>query len=218
MKSVILLSGWKQNGKDTAAEFLSKHYNMKTFALAGALKDAVAEKYRIPREMLDNNYKDKWLPQCPAYLDSSPFATQIYAQVYNELKMSSDDEDKTIYFTPRALCILEGGLMRAVNPNHWVDIVAKNIWADDKHETFVISDFRFKNEYDRFVELFGADCVRTIRVNRYSTIDTDSESERQLDRFDFNFTVDNTKDFEHLYRQLDDVVNKIYGGVEYHDL
>jgi hypothetical protein len=208
-----MISGWKNSGKTESTNYLSNNYAMKPFALADELKNCVAEKYRLPRSMLDNaRLKETWLPQLPALQDDSVFSKAVYDSVGSELGFSIDDEDENAYFTPRSLLIIEGNLMRAINPNHWSDIVIQKILADKEARTFVISDFRFKGEYERFVDSFGRDSVITVRVNRFQTVNTESPTERELDNFSFNHTISNTGDLENLYSQLDIIVNKEFGG------
>ena len=45
---IILLAGWSQAGKDTAADYLVEKYGFKKFAFADAPKVAVAAKYNFP--------------------------------------------------------------------------------------------------------------------------------------------------------------------------
>src|SRR5665213_2295924 len=51
---IICLSGFKQSGKDTCADYLIKNHKAIRVALADPLKDMVAEEYGIDRASLDD--------------------------------------------------------------------------------------------------------------------------------------------------------------------
>lgn len=205
---IILLSGWRKSGKDTSADYLVQHYAMKKLSFAKALKDHVCDKYKLTEEDVnDQRYKEQRLMSLPIK-GGDEFAKSIYKSLWSELAPSYDEDDTNeAYWTPRALCILEGNIARTVNPNHWVDTIAKEINYKD---TFIISDFRFPNEYDRLEELFGRDEIITVRINRFETINTVHDSEHQLDNFPFDFTINNKSDIVSLYSELDKLVNNIF--------
>lgn len=51
-KTILLLAGKANSGKDTGANHLVSKYSFTRFAFADALKDFVAEKYKIDKNML----------------------------------------------------------------------------------------------------------------------------------------------------------------------
>lgn len=200
---VILLSGYRRSGKDTAAAYLKEHYAMKRYGLADSLKIHTAKKYRLDLKWFnDQSLKEKPLKGLPVK-KTDVFSVRIQDSLQTELA----SEDDAIYWTPRALLILEGNLARTVDPDHWVNSVFFNM---DKNETNIISDFRFKREYSRFVELLGSDQVVTVRIDRFSAPPSNHPSETELDDFNFDYTVENDGNLQELYDKLDKVVAEIF--------
>lgn len=211
MITVILLSGWKRSGKDTAAHYLEESYNIKRFALADPLKEFVCSKYNMDMSYFSDAKKDKWLPMKPVLPSQDKFSVIVKEFLIDEFVTSGQAGDHNKYFTPRTLAILEGSLMRVINPNHWVDTLHKKI-IDSGQQTVVISDWRLINEYERLCYLFGESNIVTIRVNRFEDIETKNETERQLDNFNFKHTIANTGSLDALFTELDIVINKEFGG------
>ncbi len=52
-KTIILLSGWMQSGKDTVGEVLVTKYDFKRYAYADALKDELSNLLQIDRQLFD---------------------------------------------------------------------------------------------------------------------------------------------------------------------
>jgi hypothetical protein len=88
---LIVLTGWSQSGKDTAADILVKKYGFKKYAIADPLKNLSAELYGFPREMADTQegksslwkvgYKTKTIRELlldTAKMDRSRFGDDIY--------------------------------------------------------------------------------------------------------------------------------------------
>lgn len=70
----------------------------------------------------------------------------------------------------------------------------------------VISDFRFKSEYDYVKNFYKDDpstLVKTIRVNRFETSPVNSISENQLNDFEFNYYISNTGTLDSFYKSID---------------
>lgn len=204
MPTIIMLSGYKRSGKDTVSNFICEHYGAYRLAFADELKRMVMDNYNIsPNEM--ENLKETPLMGLPM-IDTGNLAQFLRHDLRSELKQVGD----TLYWTPRALMILEGNTRRATNPYYWVDKVINKIKPGS---TYIISDFRFKTEYTRIVERFGKENVISVRINRNRNVGTNNESERQLDSFEFDHTIDNSKDLEHLYNQIDELIQQtIFGG------
>lgn len=59
---LVLLSGKKRSGKDTAAACLTDQFGFRRFAFADPLKDAAADMLAVPRSHFENEYKDTILP------------------------------------------------------------------------------------------------------------------------------------------------------------
>lgn len=84
----------------------------------------------------------------------------------------------------------------------------------DDYDYIFVPDIRFENEIEVPINHFGS-MVRTIRVNRPGYVkdmnrtQLNHKSETELDRFDFDFIVDNSGDIEHLQLQIKDILNNI---------
>jgi hypothetical protein len=194
---LIMLSGYKQSGKDTAAAYLVKHYGFVRASFADALKDHVAKQYNVPRELLDSPAgKETPLSNLPV-VATDKFSEAIHKQLTTELQSG--------FWTPRALLILEGSIKRAVTPHFWILNVISQILANDR---VVISDWRYRSELEslRSMELNPV----TMRISRYTNILTEEASERDLDHQDFDHRLHNDQDIMGLHVQLDALMSK-YG-------
>lgn len=187
---VIALSGWKGSGKDTVADYLVKEYGYIKVSFAAVLKDMVARTYELPRNWLDDRDR-KELPLTPELLGgrsfpviaSDPFSEKIHEMLQSELSSG--------YWTPRALCILEGSVKRAVNSNYWVSRVVDRIHKFPDHK-FVISDMRYCSEADQLLLQIPREQLLLWRINRFESIDTLDPSERDLDTYKFDITLGNS--------------------------
>jgi len=203
---ILLISAWKNSGKDTVAAHLKEVYGFNQLSFAGVLKDMVADEYNIPREWLDDrDLKEAPLLQYPVKAFDS-FSKKIHDLLKHEVKRldgstiaSTGNSD--FYFTPRALCILKGSVNRAVDTNYWVNRVSSQC---NKLDKVVISDFRYKSEYSSLSRLANKP-IHTLRINRFTTVDTTDPSERDLDNFNFDYAIDNKGTLEELYTKIDNL-------------
>lgn len=202
-KICLMISGYSGSGKDTAQEML-KDKGFIGFAFAAKLKDMTSVTYDIPREWFDDrSVKEMPIAKYPVvYKDvfSKIMQEKIYThfrtlksekpdsdKVKNDPKLLSYNiynsmlyEDNQLYWTPRALCVLEGNAKRAVSHNFWID----KIIPLSKQPFVTITDFRYPNEYYRIKELFPDHKVIAIRIDTLEkSIDVDP-SERALDNWD----------------------------------
>jgi hypothetical protein len=211
---IIAISGWKGSGKDTLAEHLSKKYGYVQLSFAKPLKDNVASQYRVDRSSIDDRQTKEWpLLDKPVYVKDS-FTEMIVKHLYKELRTSEGKSPKDylvhpitkqalgnpeysgrfekLYWTPRALCILEGSTKRSVDPDYWAFqaiLEAKNI---DPDGIYIISDLRYKSEVEclrRFMDKY--DILLTVRINRFATSVSEDPSERDLDDYNFDVVIDN---------------------------
>lgn len=190
-RTVFALSGWRGSGKDTVADFLVQEYGFTKLSFAKPLKDEVAATYNIPRQWLDDPVaKEAALTQYPV-IPTDAFSSDIQKRLEVELKGG--------FWTPRALCILEGTAKRAVYANYWVKRVV-DIVVGLPDTNFVISDMRYRSEADT-LKLF-IPSIRTVRIDRFDSIATDDPSERDLDVYKFDYKLDNRKSVEQLYNQV----------------
>lgn len=193
---VIALSGWKGSGKDTVADYLVNEYGYTKLSFAAKLKDSVAAQYVIERSDLDHPIrKEDRITKYPAHATDA-FSAQIQEMLSSELNKG--------YWTPRALCILEGSIKRAVDPNYWVRSIAEHILLNP-HSLYVISDMRYQSEAEILNMLIPE--IHMVRIERFSDVGTKDPSERDLDTYGaFGHTILNTSDVAYLYSQVDRIV------------
>lgn len=216
---VLALSGWKKSGKDTAAEYLVKEYGFVRFGFADVLKDMVAEQYDIPREHCDDPaYKEKAITTLPVN-PQDEFSKMIASFMYKEFRdlegniPEGPDNLAGSYWTPRALCILEGSVKRSANSSYWVQRVISKIKklnsTEAKISGVVISDLRYKSEVAQLKEAFKdvREDLIPIRINRFETSPSTDPSERDLDDYEFDITIDNVNgSIYNLYKNLDQIM------------
>lgn len=202
MTQVVALSGWKRSGKDTVAAFLST-YGFKRVSFADALKDLVSQQYNVPRESLDHpNLKEQPITHLPV-IPTDPFTVAIQQRLVNELSSG--------FWTPRALCILEGSVKRSVHSNYWVQKVIGDILTAGPEDKYVITDMRYKSEADVLRALIPD--IQMWRINRFLDIETKDPSERDLDDYTrFDRVIPNMGTLS----DLDITVNSILGHVNLH--
>lgn len=200
--TVILLSGWRRSGKSTVAEYLVRQYGYTEISLAGPLKDLVAEKYGLPRYYLDNQEeKEKPIYEYP--VADAGIEELLGKELYTDAK-----HDPQYYWTPRALCILEGRIARAVDPDYWTRQTIRSIVSSGASRV-VVPDVRFRGEVELLRKYFpGAQLMRVLReVNCPST----DLSERDLDNYPWDQVLDNTGTREGLQLRIDRRLRDICG-------
>jgi hypothetical protein len=232
---LVLISGWKGSGKDTIAGYLRDNFGFKHLSFASPLKDEVARQYNLPREWMDSTkMKEEPLFHLPAApkdafgrnvaefmfgelrtasgerphgfsYQNDDFYVKIYTKEDGEFTKKGDEILVRGYWTPRALLILEGSMKRSVFANYWVSqAVAKTVGGG---ENYVISDARYKNEIETVKSTYKGDVV-TIRVNRFASSSSNDPSERDLDDYQFDFTIDNAGTLEQLLEKIDHMFNQ----------
>jgi len=224
---VLALAGYKGSGKDTAAEFLAKERNYCRYAFADKLKDNVADQYAIDRSWLDDPKMKECAILTRPVVSTDRFTRNVITFMAKEFASESgakydhavfnaetnqlvgiraNTKEKTpLFWSPRALAILEGSSKRSVNPNYWVDIVVGQIYTNHNvsAENVVITDLRYGSEVTRLKEAFGNKLV-TARVVRGESTSQDP-SERDLDDHDFDYYLYNQGSKDDLYA----AVNKL---------
>jgi hypothetical protein len=220
-KKIIAISGWKRSGKDTAANFLIKNMDFKRVGFADPLKEMVAQEYNIPiHYCYEDNFKEKPLLQYP--VDPQDDFTMTISKLLKDEFKSIDglsyqqlgEKDmglvltETMYWTPRALCILKGSINRAVTSDYWVKQAVK-LANEELNDSFnkgvVISDLRYRSEVEQLRDSFG-DKLVTVRISRFDSVDTTDPSERDLDDYKFDYTIQNKGTIENLQDAITGVV------------
>lgn len=219
---VIALSGWKQSGKDTAAEYLINNKKFTRVAFADVLKERVAKDYNIPLESLyKNELKEQPLLTHPVN-PKDDFSLNICNFMFREFRSEHGEIPQEVfvdtdgsflgivkggmpvplYQTPRSLAIFEGSTKRTIFPNYWTDQAISQISKIKGNNdvnivdtSIVITDLRYRNEVDQLRQAFG-DKLLTVRINRFEDCASDDPSERDLDNHTFDVTIENKDTLE----------------------
>ncbi len=222
---VVAISGWVTSGKDTMANLLIEKYGFKRIGFADPLKDNVARDFNLDRASLDDqNQKNLPLLDMPVSLRDG-FTKNLGSFMVREFRTAAGKVCKTgqlatidgvedfygvgdngevekLYWTRRALCILEGSTKRTADSDYWVKRAMQNA-KENGIELVVISDLRYKNEMAGIKMSLGKDDqLTTVRVNRYDEHPTNSQdpSERDLDDAAFDVTISNRGTYEDFQR------------------
>ena len=222
MSTIVLIGGYRQNGKDLCANYLVEHYDAERLAFADILKDEVALLTHVERKSFDIHkeqplfthpfvLKGKWsFHMIPMLITEMANKNGIKPQSNDKWNVSESDsvllneQGEQLYWTPRALCIFYGSTMRIINPNYWAEKLLphiNNAFAHGK-KTIAISDFRYHSEVECLKQKLSCD-IFTLRMNRTGPPSTDP-SERDLDNFAFDYVIDNTDSTpSRAYKQID---------------
>lgn len=225
---VIAISGWKKSGKDTMAEYLIKKHGASRVSFADPLKDNVARDFKIvPRADLDNqdkkekailsmpvNPQDKFSKMVAEFMvkefrDTHNVAPHSFCyqgdEYYGIVKDDRGVDIKVrVYWTPRALAILEGSTKRTARSDYWVK-QAMDKARESGVQLVVIADLRYKSEMNQLRAILGAD-LTDIRVERFDTSPSDDPSERDLDDYPFSNRINNRGTLEASFAQLEDIL------------
>jgi len=224
---IIAISGWKGSGKDTAANILIDDFGFTRIGFADKLKDNVAEAYRLNRKSLDDqSLKELPIKEMPVQ-PRDKFSQTLTEFMFREFKTSDGIQPVNVlitngaaygetsagffplYWTRRALCILEGSTKRTSDPDYWVNIAVKEAKSRGA-EAVVISDLRYKNELSALkIALNPDDSLVTIRVNRFDNSPSSDPSERDLDDAEFDYTISNQGTLEDFMNKVKTIALKI---------
>lgn len=186
MKTIILINGAKRSGKDFTASLLTEKLSgtlgaTQTMSFATPLKQVVADTFGISMEYLEefkNNHTEYDI-KCMAYPNNQPSVNFLTTDFRTILQRFGTEGMKPIFG-------------EAV----WADITARDAQTafSDGVEYVIVPDFRFYIESDTIKALkeVGINVV-TLKI-RNDDIDTSDAhaSERELDDYVFDYTIDNT--------------------------
>lgn len=221
---LIAISGWKRSGKDTVADYLVKEYGAERIGFADPLKDMVSELFGVSRAQIDDPAtKEKPLLHMPVETrdqfsannngflarefrlsNGESHVGKIYTayDVHFEPSLTKIEEINQgigqLYWTPRALCIHIGSVMRSVDPDFWVKQALEKM---ENGKMYVISDLRYKNEL--FTLRKHIPDLIDVRINRFDSCESTDPSERDLDDYEFSHTIPNKGSLEELYKNVD---------------
>ena len=218
MRKIIAITGLKGSGKDTTADYIIKQYpNWEKDSFAGTLKDAVSVIFGWDRKMLAGETpEDREIRETRDEYWSEKFGYEI---------------------TPRIILQQLGTdcLRNHLHKNIWVDSLEKKVRNTDKN--IIITDCRFKNEIEMLKNL-GAFFVRVERppfpqwFNKVGELNLKGYNSAGIENlvpevknvhisewdwigYDNPDYILNsiTGDFNGLYKQIDKMMEKIYGKV-----
>tara|TARA_B100001248_G_C27393788_1_gene464128 strand:+ start:582 stop:1184 length:603 start_codon:yes stop_codon:yes gene_type:complete len=177
---IIGLCGEKGSGKDTICELLSKIYNVKRFAFADPLKDALKDLFlwddsNFSREKKEIN-DDDWgvSPRQMCQILGTDVIRNLISDKFNKIIKIGDNEYTVSFWIKRIHKELEKLLSD----------------SDQNYDYVIFTDVRFLDEL-LYIKNLGGEVFKVIRhdveMNEYSK----HEAERGIDGEEFNKCVDN---------------------------
>ena len=217
---IFALSAWKGSGKDMVADYLVQNYGFKRVSFADPLKDTVAQKFNLDRASLDDQaQKELPLKNMPVQ-PKDAFSQSLSSFMIGEFVFADGTkfnptsgvrydvnlvkrEYAQLYWTRRALCILEGSSCRTADSNHWVkQAVAKM----SPGGLYVIADLRYTSELDA-LNTAAPNTVIATRIDRFLASESSDPSERDLDNYPFPYRIDNRSASKaHVFAQVEQIL------------
>jgi len=171
----------------------------------------------MPQIVLISGYagsgKDTFADFLIRYLpDAKKYA---FADSIKEIARKYFDWDGTKDEKGRQLLIGIGATGREENLHVWTERVIEKIHKD-RPEVAVISDWRFKHEYEKMKEVFRMENLITVRIKKDGIKVINDISEHDLDDFlDFDFIIQNNGSLQELEKQAEKIAkcaaNLMYG-------
>jgi hypothetical protein len=135
---IIFIRGFAGAGKDTLGKIFTERFGYMRIAFADLLKQMVSDKYGVPLALLHS--QEGKLEICP----------------------------QTGY-TWRQILLNEASEQRLINPDIFASMCADAIEeANSEYDKFVITDWRFPNEFRVVYDRFPTAQIRTILIQRKS--------------------------------------------------
>lgn len=182
---IILLSGLKQSGKDTIANYLVQKYNFTKYAFASPIKE-------VSRILFGWNEKDDEILK-EVVDEQWGFSRRQFWQYFGtewaqgELRNQFPSFDKNI-----GRCL-------------WVKKF-EQLFLQDTTKNYVISDFRFIHEY----EILKKYNPIAIKILRDSVVANDGHaSETSFKILPCDYIIKNNNSVQDTYFQIDDIIKKI---------
>jgi len=189
---IIGIYGKKRSGKDTIANFLCEKYGFIKYGFGDPIKDIAKIMFGFTEEQLYGSKKEEIDPE---WNISPRQFFQKFGTDYGQFLFP--EQFPTIFETCKDT--------RSI----WVKVF-KNWYKQKLKENpnikVVINDIRFLHEYNAIKELDGY----IIKIVRNIEHHDSHISENELENFEkekFNKIIINTKEKEHLYSQIIDIIN-----------
>jgi len=174
MTTIIMISGWAGSGKDAAASILMDELGFQRFAFADPLKHDVVRDTGLSLD----NFTTTYLKDKYFLFDGKPT-------------------------TPRSLLIKAAGEARAKYPNIYANMIADTIQRSGATRV-VISDWRYRNEYDVINTFF--DKIVRVRITRPGVVQSSEPSEHDLDGEPMDIEIQNGGSISMLRSTLKDLL------------
>jgi hypothetical protein len=162
---IIMLSGWARSGKDAAAALLEEEFDFTRVAFADALKRDVAARTGLPLSDFTTVAKDMPL--------------RDPCSIYPEMK------------TPRDILLAHALRIRTLNPNFYSEIVSE-ILRSDMNGRWVISDWRYRAEYETLRSIIQNVRIIRVRIERPGIVPSTDPSEHDLDTEPMDIVLHNS--------------------------
>jgi hypothetical protein len=181
---IILLAGYAGSGKDTVGALFVKRGFIQ-FAFGHEVKVHSSQLHGFPFELTQTQEGKEFL-----------------------VKSQHNHQIASV----RTFLIEDSAYMKKLkhNPAYWATKVADAI-LKVKCENVVITDWRFKAEYENLKQTFPDANIMRIRVYRPSVTPLESFSEHELDEEPMTFTIHNTGTIEELDGQVEEILQSNQG-------
>ena len=180
---LIGVTGKKQNGKDTIANYLHSRYKYNHLSFAGALKEGVKALFDFSEQQVNGDLKEvidnRWGVSPRVVMQK--FGTEI---------------------------IREGAqkIVPNIGNNFWVKRLELDLQRM-KGEKIVISDVRFPNEIQKIKELGGI-VILVDRPSMNANCHDCHASENSINKEDADYVVINDSTMAELYKKIDEILLK----------
>lgn len=176
---IILLAGYAGSGKDTVGVLFIKR-GFTQFAFAHEVKVHSSQLHGFPFEL-----------------------TQTQKGKDTVVKSQHNHQVASV----RTFLIEDSAQMKKIksNPAYWATKVAEAILKAEC-EAVVITDWRYKAEYEHLKEVFPDATIMRGRVHRPSITPLTDASEHELDEEPLTFTIHNTSTIEALDAQVEEIL------------
>jgi hypothetical protein len=220
MKTVVLVSGKLQSGKNQFTDYLKEYISSKDFKvsqdmLARDVKEMSAEIFKPLAKVLAK-IKDDIMDE----IEENTGWAAVFAESLNKLDLNFYN-----YFeqkTEISRCLLQifgTDIGRAlISETYWIEKTINRLIAS-KDNVIVLTDVRFPNEIDDLVGILYTNGIKvvTVRVNREmerTALENEHESEKALDGYKgFDYIVGNNYDLETLNKMAILIGEEICGDL-----
>jgi len=188
-KTIILINGQKRSGKDFSASILydklSVNNTLTKMAFADPMKNIISTIFGITLEQLDE-FKNK------------PDKFKVKIEGYPEYEGVTFRQTLTRFGTD--------GMYPEFGEDVWADLFISKV-KEIESDVIIVPDFRYISEYKGALKTGHRVVTLFIKNDKCDTTDQ-HRSERELDDFKFDYTIDNSDYSKKLYTYLDSFIEQ----------